>query len=169
MKEHGLYIVKQDFFTIIKDNGGDYDIKSCSKRPIYCCLKDLVIDRLYWAIPTSDYEHRSPEQISKINDYLSKPDNDLRSCYYHIGRTTKKAVYKISSCFPITEQYIDHEYTFRGTHIVLQNTTTIKELSRKLKRILSFESHNPNYFPQRITDIKEYLIKELESTDEHLK
>ena len=35
------------------------------------------------------------------------------------------------------------------------------EIERKLKRILAFESRRPNYFKQHITDIKNYLITEI--------
>jgi len=89
--------------------------------------------------------------------------NDLRSCYYHIGRTTKPALYKISSCYPITEKYIDHEFISCEKHVIIRRAETIKELERKLKRILAFESRRPNYFKQHITEIKNYLIKELEN------
>ena len=36
------------------------------------------------------------------------------------------------------------------------------ELIRKLKRILSYEAVNKNYFRQHITYIKNYLLQELE-------
>ena len=162
MKECGLYIIKQSYFDLIRRLGGDCDDASCTKRPVYCCVKDAIVEGLYWAIPTSDYSHRSQEQIDKINDYLSKSDSDLRSCYYHIARTTKRAIYKISSCFPITDAYIDHEFTSYGQHVVLRNKTVTSELERKLHRILSFEAHKNNYFPQKITAIKSFLINELQ-------
>ena len=163
MKEQGLYIVKHDFFKLVKSLGGDCDIQNGSKRPVYCCIKDNKYDGLYWAIPTSDLNHRNVSQIRKYQNFISKDDTDLRSCYYHIGRTTKDAVYKISSCFPITEKYIDHAFTTSGKHVVIKRAETVNELKRKLKRILSFESRRPNYFQQRITDIKNYLLNEMDN------
>ena len=41
---------------------------------------------------------------------LACDERDLRSCYYHIVKGNRTALYKISSCYPITEKYIDHEY-----------------------------------------------------------
>ena len=61
---------------------------------MYCCIKDSVIAGLYWAIPTSDLSHRTEEQLKKYREYMNKDERDLRSCYYHIGRTTKPALLK---------------------------------------------------------------------------
>ena len=68
---------------------------------------------------------------------------------------------KVSSCVPIIERYVDHEFTTNGEVVVLKNKSTISEIERKLRRILAFESSRPNYFPQRITDVKDSLVKEL--------
>lgn len=162
MVEHGLYIIKKEFLKLVKQLGGDCDYYSGDKRPIYCCIKDKRIEGLYWAIPTSDLKHRSDGQKAYYEKCLEKPSNDLRSCYYHIGRTTKEALYKVSSCFPIIEKYIDHEFMTHGTHVIVKRAETVNELERKLKRILSFEARNNNYFPQHITTLKNYLINELE-------
>lgn len=162
MREHGLYVLKRDFLELVHNLGGDCDYYTGNKRPIYCCIKDNRIDGLYWAIPTSDISHRDDAQRQYYEMCLKCQDTDLRSCYYHIGRTTKESLYKISSCFPITEKYIDHEFTSCDKHVVIKRAETVNEIERKLRRILAFESRRPNYFPQHITDIKAYLIKELQ-------
>ena len=161
MTEHGLFILKQSFLDLLVSLGAECDTEKGMKRPVYCCLKDSVVEGLYWAIPTSDLAHRSAEQIAKYNEYMQKGKDDLRSCYYHIGRTTKPALFKISSCFPVIENYVDHEYTSCGKVVVLKNAMLVSELERKLRKILAFESTRPNYFSQRITDIKAALLKEL--------
>lgn len=161
MKEHGLYIIKDEFLKIISNLGGDCDIRNGNKRPIYCCIKDNKVEGLYWAIPTTDINHRSDEQKLYYELCLNKPDSDLRSCYYHKAKTTKEALYKISSCYPITDKYIDHEYISCGKHVIVKRVESISEIERKLRRILAFESRKPNYFKQHITDIKKYLINEL--------
>lgn len=38
----------------------------------------------------------------------------------------------------------------------------------KFERILSMEFRKPNYFPQHITDIREFLINELKTEKEEL-
>ena len=163
MVENGLYILKSDFFVIMDELKCDFDRNNGLKRPVYCCIKDNKIEGLYWAIPTSDLTHRTEEQIEKYDRYINMPSDDLRSCYYHIGYTTRKAVYKISSCFPVTDKYVLHAFCSCGQPVILKNSGIVAELERKLKRILSFENSKNNYFPQRITDIKNYLINELSS------
>ena len=164
MVEHGLYILKSEFFTLVKSLGGDCDADAGGKRPIYCCLKDNLIDGLYWAIPTSIVSHRSEKQNSKYDFYMQLNEKDLRSCYYHKAKTTVESIYKVSSCFPIIEKYVSHEFTTSNVHVVMQNKKDIDEIERKLKRILAFEFRKNNYFLQRISDIKSYLINELDKT-----
>ena len=168
MVENGLYVIKRELLDIINNLGGDCDIDHGYKRPVFCCLKDNKIDGLYWAIPTSDISHRNDNQKEYYEYCLNCPDNDLRSCYYHIAKTTKDALYKISSCYPITEKYIDHPFVTNNVHVVMKKQEDIKEIRRKFKRILSMEFRKKNYFPQHISDIRDFLIKELQS-DETIK
>ena len=92
---------------------------------------------------------------------MSLGNNDLRSSYYHIAKTTIDSVYKISSCFPVIEKYIEHEFTTSDVHVVMQKQEDISEIERKFKKILAFEFRKRNYFLQRISDIKNYLVNEL--------
>lgn len=159
--EHGLYIIKNEYSAIVRSVNGDFDFADGSKRPVYCCIQDNQIAGLYWMIPTTDLGHRSADQTEKYNRFLELPDDDLRSCYYHLGKTTRPAVFKISSCYPIIDKYVDHEFTSCGKHVVMRRAETVKEIERKLKRILAFESRRPNYFPQHITDLKSEMLKQL--------
>lgn len=165
MIENGLYVVKRELLEIISNLGGDCDINSGDKRPVFCCLKDNKIDGLYWAIPTSDLSHRDNRQKEYYEFCLDCPNNDLRSCYYHIAKTTKSALYKISSCYPITEKYIAHPFVTNNVHVVMKKQDDINEIRRKLKRILAMEFRKANYFPQHITNIRNYLIEELNNAE----
>lgn len=162
MVEHGLYTIKKEFLELIKQLGGSCDFNEGYKRPTYCCIKDNKIDGLYWAIPTSDLSHRSSEQIAYIDFCMEQPHTDLRSCYYHIAKTTKESVYKISSCFPLIDKYIDHEYTTHGKHVIMKAKHDIEEIERKFRKILGFEFKRNNYFDQHITNIMKHLVNELE-------
>ena len=159
---NGLYVVKRDILNVITSLGGDCDVNSGDKRPVFCCIKDNKIDGLYWAIPTSDLSHRSESQIEYYTKCMAYESKDLRSCYYHIINGNRKALYKISSCYPITEKYIDHEYKINNKHVIIQRNEDIKEINRKFRRIIAFENRRNNYFSQHITDVKNYLIAELE-------
>lgn len=161
MIENGLYIIKTEFLDLVKKLNGTMDFEKDHKRPVFCCIEDNKIKGLYWAIPTSDLSHRNQQQIEKYNRYMNFDKNDLRSCYYHIAYTDKKALYKISSCFPITEKYIDHEYISNNAHVIMKSQKDIFEIRRKLKKILAMEFRKHNYFPQRISDIKDYIVKDI--------
>lgn len=157
MVENGFYKIKSDFVEIINHLGGRYADQK--ERPVFCCIEDKYVKSLFWAIPTSDISHRSPAQISKIESWCK--ESGIRSAYYHIGYTNRPAIYRISSCFPITDKYIDGEYISQGIHLVLKNKNEIAVIRQKLNRILFDESIHPNKYEQHITDILNYLVREI--------
>lgn len=160
MKEKAIYFAKNNFYNIIRENGGVWS--DTKKRPVVCLFQDNKTPGLYWAIPMGAWEHRTDEAKERINKYINLPENNLASCYYHIGNTTQKSIFFVSDTFPITEKYIEREYIgFNKKHYVIKNPKLISELTRKLNRILYFESTTPNYFRQHITDVKNHLINEL--------
>ena len=94
--------------------------------------------------------------------YLNYPENDIRSCYYHLGRTTAKSIFFISDPIPIIEKYIDEEHVGADRkHYIIKNSKLSSELERKLLRILSIENSKPNSFRQHITDVYKHLENEL--------
>ncbi|MFI3211818.1 MAG: hypothetical protein R3Y24_00610 [Eubacteriales bacterium] len=159
MLENGFYKVKQEYIELIREVGGIY--KDAKERPIFCCVEDRYIKGLYWAIPTSDLSHRSTDQIEKIEKWCLLNERDIRWSYYYIGHTNRPALYRISSCFPITEKYVEGPYTSNGHHLVLQRKKDIEIIRKKLSRILLTENRTPNKFEQCITNIKNRLIREL--------
>lgn len=96
---------------------------------------------------------------------MSYDKKDIRSCFYHIGKTDVTSIFFISDIVPITDKYIEREYLgkYTGKPYIIKNKQLLSELQRKVKRILSWENANPNFYRQHITDIKEYLINELNS------
>lgn len=158
-KKNGFYKITQDFIDLIRDLGGQY--KDAKERPVFCCVKDKYIKDLFWAIPTSDLSHRTPEQIEKVNTFCSLNHRDIRWAYYHMGHTNRQALYRISNCFPIIDKYVDAPYTSQGKHLVLASKNDIEIIRNKLSRILLHEKMNPNKYEQHITTIKEHLMKQL--------
>ena len=125
-------------------------------------MKSVEHDNLYWAIPVGDYEHRDEDQKKRIEKYMNYDKKDIRSCFYHIGNTNKKSIFFISDVVPFTEKYVDREYKNKSRKIhIVKNKVLLAELEYKLGRILEFEKRKPNHFRQHITDIKNYLIAEL--------
>jgi len=58
---------------------------------------------------------------------------------------------------PITEVFIDGEYTSHGSHLILRDKKLIAEIERKLARILFDESRHPNKYEQHISEIYKFL------------
>lgn len=160
MIERGLYYATSEFATMIKSLGGTWN--DTKHRPIVCLIKSSENNDLYWAIPMGKVNHRDEEQKKRLDFYLNLPQNDIRSCYYHIGRTTTKSIFFISDAIPITDKYIDGVHVGANEeHYVIKNTQLIQELERKLFRILAVENANNNNYRQHITDVKKYLLQEL--------
>lgn len=160
MVERGLYYASTAFSEMIRSLGGEWNDKK--HRPIVCLIKSSEHNNLYWAIPMGKLNHRDEEQQKRLNFYLNLPDKDIRSCYYHIGRTTTKSIFFVSDAIPITDKYIESVHTGPDNkHFIIKNPNLMAELERKLKRVLSLENSSKNHFRQRITDVKEHLLKEL--------
>ena len=160
MIERGLYYANDAFSEMIRSLGGEWN--DTKHRPIVCLIKSSEHDDLYWAIPMGKLNHRDENQQNRLNFFLNLPDRDIRSCYYHVGRTTTKSIFFVSDAIPITDKYIESVHVGADdNHYIIKNPNMIAELERKLKRILSVENSEKNHFRQHITDVKEYLLQEL--------
>ena len=160
MIEKAMYFGKSEIYQKIKDAGGVWN--DSKERPVVCLIESTEYKGLFWAIPVGNWDHRDENAQKRIKKYMDYPNHDLRSCYYHIGKTTNKSIFFISDVIPITDRYTDREYKgFNDKTYVIKNPNLIQALTEKLTRILVFESKNNNYFRQHITDIKHLLISEL--------
>lgn len=160
MTEKGLYYAKPAFFQLIRDLGGQWN--DHKHRPLVCLVHSTENPDLYWAIPMGKLDHRTDEQRERLNRYLSYPTSDLRSCYYHVGRTTARSIFFITDAVPIIDKYIDTPHLGNDKKpYLIKNPNLVRDLNYKLLRILHFESQSRNYFRQHISDIKDYLLNEL--------
>ena len=163
MIQNAIYFGKSDIYHVIKAVGGSWTDQK--ERPIVCMIKSTEHEDLYWAIPVGMYNHRDEQAKQRLERYINYPQRDIRSCFYHIGKTTTKSIFFISDTIPITDKYIDREYLgYDNSQFIIKNNNLITELQRKLKRILYYENVKPNYFRQRITDSKNFLLQELNTT-----
>lgn len=161
MEEYSIYYGKSQFYDVIRSIGGEWN--DSKERPIVCLIKLSENDKVYWAIPIGNWDHRDEKAKSRIQKYLDYKESDIRSCFYHLGRTDAKSIFFISDVVPITQKYIERCYIgkYTGEPYIIKNKQLLNELIRKTKRILSWENSNPNFYRQHITDIKDYLIREL--------
>ncbi len=160
MQQGYFYIIKDEFFEKFSVLGCKFKYNKKSARPTYCCFADNKYKGLFWAIPTGSLENKN---IDRIKSYMACDEKDIRSSYYHIGYTNKKAIFYISSAFPIIDKYIQREYTTNGAPLELKRQNMKAEITRKLLKILTFENRFPNKLETQITTIKEILIDELNS------
>ena len=156
MNERFVYFLKDEFKTVIHSCGGVWN--DTKQRPIVCLLKASENENLFWAIPMGNMAHRNEEQRKRIESFMNLPSRDIRSCYYHIGRTDKESLFFISDAVPVTDQYVDKEYLVNNCPFEIKNEETLNALRKKLYRILSDENRKPNKYRQHITDVKRYLI-----------
>lgn len=173
MQEHSVNFGKNEFYDIIRSVGGTWN--DSKERPILCLIKLSENDKICWAIPMGNLNHRDDAAKARIQKYMDYDKSDIRSCYYHVGKTDVKSIFFISDVVPITEKYIERSYIGKYTRepYIIKNEKLLNELIRKTKRILSWENANPNSYRQHITDLKNYLVAELnqeiateESTEE---
>lgn len=168
MKEKGLYYAKYEFYQLIRDCGGSWN--DGKHRPLVCLVESSEHKGLFWAIPMGKLNHRDTEGQERLDEYLKYPEDDIRSCFYHVGRTTAKSIFFISDVIPITEKYIDEEHLGPDAkHFIIKNSKLITELERKLTRILAVENSDKNHYRQHISDLKCYLIDELDQSKDNTK
>ena len=162
MVENSIYFGKQDFYDLINKIGGVWN--DSKERPIVCLLKLTENDKIYWAIPLGNWNHRNGDAKARITKYLNYDESDIRSCFYHVGNTDVKSIFFITDIVPITDKYIERSYLNFHTQnpYVIKNKKLIGEITRKVKRILAWENANPNYYRKHITDLKNYLLSEIE-------
>lgn len=166
MINNGMYFGKGDIYNIIRSLGGTWN--DSKERPIVCLL-EIDDTGLFWAIPVGNWDHRNDNAQKRIKSYLNLPDSNIGSCYYHLGKTTDKSIFFISDVIPISKKYIDREYLGKNKSIyIIKNKKLISELQRKLRRILYYEDKTPNCFRQHITDVKNYLINEMNEEKKRL-
>jgi hypothetical protein len=159
MVENGVYIIKQEYFDKFKQLGCTFKDNKSGTRPTFCCVKDEIIPDLFWAIPTSKIT--SNKNMDRFLKYTDLPKYKLGYSFYHIGVTNVPCIFCISSCFPITNKYIEREYIVNNRHLILKSTKQTEDVKNKLMNILKAEQLSPNKFEQKITTIRNYLKEEL--------
>ena len=49
---------------------------------------------------------------------------------------SRESVFLIQDMFPITEEYIEREYTIAGNHLMLTSEHTAREIERKARKVM---------------------------------
>ena len=124
----GFYIIKDRFFEDMSDpylKGN-----KAGNRPHYYCFEDTSRG-IYWMIPLSS-------QIDKYKRIVEKKEKAGKPCdIIHIVKLddSRQSAFLIQDMFPITDEYIEREYTIAGNHLMLTSEHTAKEIEQKAKRL----------------------------------
>ena len=140
MKPYGFYIIKDSFF--IKINDPFLKGNKEESRPHYYCFQDANTN-IYWMIPLSS-------RVEKYKRIIEKKQSQGKSCdILHIAKLDngKENVFLIQDMFPITEQYIEREYTIGNNHLTLTSEKTIKEIDKKARKVLAMLKRGVKFTP----------------------
>jgi len=151
VKKTGFYIIKDSFF---EDMDEPY-LKGNKEgnRPHYYCFEDGVTG-LYWMIPLS----------SKIDKYKRIVDNKKKAgkpCdIIHIVKLDddRESAFLIQDMFPITEAYIEREYTIGGNHLMLTSEHVVKDIEQKAKKVMGMLKRGVKFTPTQ-PDVKRIINK----------
>ena len=151
MKKMGFYIIKDKFF----EDMSDPYLKGNKKgnRPHYYCFEDTRTG-IYWMIPLSS-------RIDKYKKIIEKKEKADKPCdILHIAKLddSRKSVFLIQDMFPVTEEYVEREYTIAGNHLLLTSEHTARVIEQKARKVLGMLKRGVKFTPTQ-PDIMTILKK----------
>ena len=151
MKKTGFYIIKDKFFTVMSDAflKGNKE----GNRPHYYCFEDTSAG-IYWMIPLSS-------RIEKYRRIVEKKERAGKPCdIIHIVKldNSRESAFLIQDMFPITENYIEREYTIAGNHLMLTSEHSVKTIEQKARKVMGMLKRGIRFTPTQ-PDIMAMLEK----------
>ena len=111
-------------------------------RPHYYCFEDTSTG-IYWMIPLSS-------RIEKYRRLIDKKEKEGKPCdILHIVKLddSRESAFLIQDMFPITEKYIEREYTIAGNHLMLTSEHTAEEIERKARKVMGMLKRGIKFTP----------------------
>lgn len=140
MKKTGFYIIKDRFFVDMQDPY--LKRNKAGNRPHYYCVEDTNTG-IYWMIPLSSC-------IEKYKRIMEKKEKAGKSCdIIHIVKLDdgRESAFLIQDMFPLTEEYIEREYTIAGNHLMLTSKHTARVLEQKARKVMTLLKHGVRFTP----------------------
>ena len=78
------------------------------------------------------------QEIDKFRKIIEKKEQLGKTCdILHIVKLddSRESVFLIQDMFPITEEYIEREYTIAGNHLMLTSEHTVKVIEQKARSV----------------------------------
>ncbi|MGN1277556.1 MAG: type III toxin-antitoxin system CptIN family toxin [Floccifex sp.] len=140
MKRRGFYIIKEKFF---EDMSEPYLKGNKSEnRPHYYCFEDEKTG-IYWMIPLSS-------RVEKYRRIIENKQKAGKPCdILHIIKLdhNRESVFLIQDMFPITEKYIEREYTISGNHLILSSERSASEIEKKARKVMGMLKRGIKFTP----------------------
>ncbi len=89
-------------------------------------------------------------RIDKYKQILEKKEKAGKSCdILHIVKLddSRESAFLIQDMFPITEEYIEREYTIAGNHLMLTSEHTAREIEQKAKKVMGMLKRGIKFTP----------------------
>ena len=111
-------------------------------RPHYYCFEDSITG-IYWMIPLSS-------RIEKYRRIMQKKEQAGKPCdIIHIVKLddSRESAFLIQDMFPITDEYIEREYTISGNQLLLTSNHVAKVIEQKAKKVMSMLKRGIKFTP----------------------
>ncbi len=89
-------------------------------------------------------------RIDKYKGIVEKKAKAGKSCdIIHIVKLddSRESAFLIQDMFPITEEYIEREYTISGNHLMLTSEHTANEIEQKARKVLGMLKRGVKFTP----------------------
>ena len=89
-------------------------------------------------------------RIDKYRKIMEKKEKAGKPCdILHIVKLddSRESAFLIQDMFPITEEYIDREYTITGNHLMLTSEHTAKEIEQKARKVIGMLKRGIKFTP----------------------
>ena len=106
------------------------------------------------------------DDSSRIDKYKKIVENKKKALKFcdiiHIVKLDddRESAFLIQDMFPITDEYIEREYTIAGNHLMLTSEHTVKELVQKARKVMGMLKIGVKFTPTQPDIMK--IIKKLE-------
>lgn len=101
---------------------------------------------------------------SRIDKYKKIVDNKKKAgkpCdIIHIVKLDddRESAFLIQDMFPITEEYIEREYTIAGNHLMLTSEHTVKTIEQKARKVMGMLKRSVKFTPTQ-SDVMKMIEK----------
>ena len=89
-------------------------------------------------------------RIDKYRRIMEKKEKARKPCdILHIVKLddSRESAFLIQDMFPITEEYIEREYTIAGNHLMLTSEHTAREIEQKARKVIGMLKRGIKFTP----------------------